>query len=267
MPAIAELLTTHLFLFTLVLARVGGLVITAPMFSALAVPKNVRGVMGFAIALLIAPTQTHIAIAAPATSIDWVLALAVELLLGLALGLGTAILVGGAQLAGQLIAQLSGLSLAEVFDPNLGATVPLFSQLLGLFSVAVYLLIGGHRWLIAGLLESFRTLPPGGMHLPAEITHTLVSIMTEGFSLGIRAAVPAIVALLLATIILGLLSRTMTQLNVMSLGFGLNALVAFGALAISLGSAAYLFEDEFQPAISRLLEAVGPNAAIVSGNH
>ena len=162
MDWLAELLTTHLILFTLVLARVGGLVITAPLFAALAVPKNVRAIMAFALALLVAPTQIDLSAAAPATSIEWVLALAVELLLGLALGLGTAILVAGAQLAGQLIAQLSGLSLAEVFDPNLGAEVPLFSQLLGLFTVAVYLLIGGHRWLLAGLLDSFRALPVGG---------------------------------------------------------------------------------------------------------
>src|SRR5580698_1396052 len=105
MDWLAELLTTHLVLFTLVLARVGGLVITAPLFAALAVPKNVRAIMAFALALLVAPTQIDIAAAAPTTSIDWVLALAVELLLGLALGLGTAILVAGAQLAGQLIAQ------------------------------------------------------------------------------------------------------------------------------------------------------------------
>lgn len=256
MDWLAELLTTHLVLFTLVLARVGGLVIAAPLFAALAVPKNVRAIIAFALALLVAPTQIDITSAAPATSIDWVLALAVELLLGLALGLGTAILVAGAQLAGQLIAQLSGLSLAEVFDPNLGAEVPLFAQLLGLFTVAIYLLIGGHRWLLAGLLDSFRALPVGGAHLPIAVSQTLISLMTESFSLGIRIAVPALVALLLATIILGLLSRTLTQLNVMSLGFGLNALVAFGTLSLSLGSAAWLFEDTLQPAISQLVEAV-----------
>ena len=166
--------STHLVLFTLVLAE--GRRISyyrAHSFAALAVPKNVLAIMAFALALLVAPTQIDITAAAPATSIDWVLSLAVELLAGLALGLGTAILVAGAQLAGQLIAQLSGLSLAEVFDPNLGAEVPLFAQLLGLFTVAVYLLIGGHRWLLAGLLDSFRALPVGGGHLPLALPQRL----------------------------------------------------------------------------------------------
>ena len=60
--------------------------------------------------------------------------------------------------------------------------------------------------------------------------------------------------LLLATIILGLMSRTLTQLNVMSLGFGLNALSGLRNAVAFLGSAAWLFEDTLQPAISQLVE-------------
>ena len=172
----------------------------------------------------------------PANLVEGGLAVGVEVLIGLALGLGTARLIAGAQLAGQLIAQLSGLSLAEVFDPNQGSETPLLAQLLGMFGVAVYLLIGGHRWLIAGLLDSFQALPIGGASLPAAVPHVLVSLVSESFSLGLRIAVPAVLALLLASIVLGLISRTITQLNIMSLGFGLNVVVALVALAMSLGS-------------------------------
>lgn len=262
MPASIELVSTHLYVFLLVLGRVGGVVTSAPLFSAIAVPKNVRVILALALAMLVTPAQVANSVAEPASFVEGALAVGVEMLFGLALGLGTALLIAGAQLAGQLIAQLSGLSLAEVFDPNLGAETPLLSQLLGLFGVAVYLLIGGHRWLLAGLLDSFRTLPIGGCHLPAAVPQALVSLVSESFALAIRIAVPAVLALLLASIILGLIGRTLTQLNVMSLGFGINVVVALVVLAMSLGSAAWLLEDHFQPATAQMVDALAaPTAA------
>ncbi len=261
MPGSIDLISTHLYVFLLVLGRVGGVVTTAPLFSAIAVPRNVRMILALALAVLVAPAQVATSASQPASLVEGGLAVGVEVLVGLALGLGTALLIAGAQLAGQLIAQLSGLSLAEVFDPNLGTETPLLGQLLGLFSMAVYLLIGGHRWLLAGLLDSFRALPIGGSYLPEAVPRALVSLVSESFSLGIRIAVPAVLALLLASIILGLVGRTLTQLNVMSLGFGLNIVVALVALALSLGSAAWLLEDQLQPAISQMVDASTVTAA------
>jgi flagellar biosynthesis protein FliR len=114
---------------------------------------------------------------------------------------------------------------------------------------------------MAGLLDSFRALPIGGASLPEAVPHALVSLVSESFSLGLRIAVPAVLALLLASIVLGLISRTITQLNIMSLGFGLNVVVALVALAMSLGSAAWLLEDHLQPVTSQIIDALPATAA------
>ncbi len=58
-----------------------------------------------------------------------------------------------------------------------------------------------------------------------------------------RASAPAIVALLLANLILGLISRTLPQLNVMALGFGINILLVLMIMMASLGAIAWLFQD------------------------
>ena len=116
-------------------------------------------------------------------------------LLGLVLGLGVTILLSAAQVAGQLIAQLSGLSLAEVFDPDFDASLPVFSRFLHLVTVAVYLVIGGHRWLMAGLLDTFAAVPLGKGRPTGSAAEALLALLTESFSLGIRAAAPAIVAI------------------------------------------------------------------------
>ena len=63
-------------------------------------------------------------------------------------------------------------------------------------------------------------------------------------------------ALLLATLILGLIGRTLPQLNILTLGFGLNALLAFAALGLTLGAAAWAFQDQIQPAMETIFDAL-----------
>ena len=61
-------------------------------------------------------------------------------------------------------------------------------------------------------------------------------LITQSFHVAIRAAAPVVTAVLLATLVLGLISRTLPQLNVMVVGFGLNAMITFGVFFLSLGA-------------------------------
>jgi flagellar biosynthetic protein FliR len=148
------------------------------------------------------------------------------------------------------------MSLADVFNPGFDSEVPLVAHLLYLTTLAVFLLIDGHRYLMGALLNTFATIPLGGGRMPAILAETITTLLTESFSLGIRAAAPAMVALLLATVLLGLISRTIPQINVMVVGFGVNSLITLGMLAMSLSSMVYVFQDSFKPAIDQIIETL-----------
>jgi len=60
----------------------------------------------------------------------------------------------------------------------------------------------------------------------------------------------------LATLVLGLISRTLPQLNLMVLGFGFNALASMAALGISLGAAVWIFQDQLEPFLDTALRAL-----------
>ena len=74
-------------------------------------------------------------------------------------------------------------------------------------------------------------------------------LVTESFHVGIRAGTPLVVAVLLATLVLGLISRTMPQLNVMVVGFGINALLTFAVFSFTLGAALLVFQDQIVPTL------------------
>lgn len=249
---------SQFIVFTLVLSRVAALIMTAPIYATNDVPFRVRILLAVALAMLVAPLQWHTAIATPGGLAQYGILLGGEALIGACLGLGILILVHAMTLAGELITQVSGMSLAEVFDPALGENVPLFSRLLFLLTIAVFLCIGGHRMLMAGLLDTFHAIPPGsaGMVAPESLCTVFVTLVGQTFALGVRAAAPAVTALLLAILILGLVGRTVPQLNILSLGLGMNTLLAFAATGLSLGAAIWAFRDQIQPAMTLLLEAL-----------
>ena len=164
------------------------------------------------------------------------------------------ILLSGVQMAGETIGRVSGTMLAEVFDPTSGASVPVFSHLLFMVALAVFVCIGGHRMVMAGLLDTFRSIPPGQAALPEGLAETFVALVTQSFALGLRAATPAITALLLANLVLGLIGRTLPQLNILALGFSINSLLTFGLLMLSLGAAVWVFQQQIEPMLEDLIE-------------
>jgi flagellar biosynthetic protein FliR len=241
--------------FLLVLTRVGTLVASLPVLGSAGIPLQVRALLAAAIAALIAPLHFGATVPAPANLVDLALLMGREALLGLALGAAITILLSGMQLAGQVISQMSGLSLADVVSPSSDAQVPIFSQLLELLALAIFFLTGGHRHVIDALLGSFAWMPPGSGRLPDRLPDVLASIAGHSFETGIRASAPVMVALLLAILIVALVSRTLPQLNSMTIGLNVQALVALVALACCLGSATCVFQDEVGAVIELVQEA------------
>jgi flagellar biosynthesis protein FliR len=256
MDWLAQLEYGKLLLLALILTRISGLVMTAPVFGAQDVPVQIRALLAFALSLLMLPTQWNTPIPWPGTTLNFLVYVGSELLIGLSLGLGMQILFAGIQLTGQVLAQAGGEAMAEIYDPSMDQEVPVLSRLLFLLTLVLFLTIGGHRAVMAGLLDTFATLPLGHCAFPHEIPETLVALVTQSFSLAVRAAAPTVTALLLATVVLGLVGRTIPQLNVMVLGFGVNALVLPAMLCLSIGATAWLFQEQVEPALTSLLEAL-----------
>jgi flagellar biosynthetic protein FliR len=247
-----------LILFSLVLSRISGLLMTLPAFGPLEVPGRIRALLAVALTLVLVPTQASGEFVRPTTVVEYGLLVGSELLVGAALGLGVAILVSGIQMAGLVVSQLSGLSLAEALDPSFDASVPLFSELLRVLTVVTFLAIGGHRLVLGGLMDTFAAIPPGQPAFAAGVPAALSTLVGESLALGLRAAAPTIVATLLATLVLGLIGRAVPQLNVLAVGFGMNTLVALGAFALSLAGVVWLFQDALEPTVNAVLEALAP---------
>ena len=78
----------------------------------------------------------------------------------------------------------------------------------------------------------------------------------ESFLIGLRAAAPVMVALLMSVLILGLISRTLPQLNVIAVGFSINALIMLAALSVCLGAIVGIMQLRAEVMIEAIQRAI-----------
>lgn len=235
--------TSRVLLFSLVLTRVSGIVVTAPVFGGSDIPMQFRALFAFAMTLLMLPLLWFTDIREPVSLVDYVVVILAELIIGASIGLCMSLFFGCVILAGSVIGQVGGLFAASVLDPTSGEEVPTLGRFLHLLAVTIFAAIGGLRLLIGALLDTFETLPLGTGIVQTPLVGTLVSIVSLGFGLALRLAAPAMIGVLLSLVVMGILSRTLPQLNLMSIGFGINSMLMMILLICSLGAGMLCFQE------------------------
>ena len=146
-----------------------------------------------------------------ASPIDFVVAVMCEIGLGAVLGLGVAVVLSGLKLGGEWLDQHSGLGMGSVLNPELLSEGSASAEMLLLFGIATILLMepgGGHLLFARTILETFRSLPVGVSSLSPSLIELLGSLMRQSLILGLRVAMPLVVAMSLIDMTLGFASRS-----------------------------------------------------------
>lgn len=255
MELLLELYTHQFLTFVLVLTRVSGLLALAPAWGARVVPMRVRALLAVALALIISPLVWNEPVTHPVNVLQLLVLVGGELVVGLSIGLAVYIYFAGLEVAGQVMGQMSGMSLAEVASPMSETSTSVFSEFLNILMLAIFVVSGGHRYLLDALIQTFQQMPAGTVQYLPSLVDAFTQIVTLSFTMGLQLAAPIMVALLLAILIMGLISRTLPQLNVLAVGFSVNPTVMLGALLLSLGVLVRAFHEQSFTAIDLVRQA------------
>jgi flagellar biosynthetic protein FliR len=126
-----------------------------------------------------------------------------------------------------LIAMGMGLGFAMMVDPQRGVQVPVLSQFLLIFTMLLFVAMNGHMDFISLLARSFEYLPIGGTALSGDQLSVVVMRGAELFTGAIAVAIPAVVALLVVQLSIGVISRAAPTLNLFAVGFPIAMLIGF----------------------------------------
>ncbi|MEW4454309.1 flagellar biosynthetic protein FliR [Bremerella sp. JC817] len=242
----------QLLIFAAIVTRVGGLVATAPVLGASYAPIQIKSFLAVAISLMLTPVFWDYDFPEPGNAANLLLIMVGELLIGLSLGLGIKILFAGVQMTGQLLGQIGGLSIADVFNPAFDDNVPMLAIIFDLVVLAVFLVIGGHRFLMSALLGTFTEIPPGIAAVDVQLVHVIRETLANSLMLGVQAAAPGTVALLVGVLVMGVISRTLPQLNLMAVGFSMNTMLLMAFVMLTIGSVVWIFQGSVEPTVDNI---------------
>ena len=222
------------YTFFLILIRTSGMLVSAPLLSHKGIPAWTKvGFAGF-FALVLTPLQQQ-NMAEPPTQLAQVIdAVGREVLFGLALGLAMNMVFIGLQLASRIIGVQMGFSLGAVMDPITGVEFGTFDQFYTLLVTLVFFTINGHYIVIQTLAETLKGVPLGTFN-PFNVQLAAITPLIAGLTLtAVRIAMPVMAALFLTDLGLGMVSRTVPQMQIMVVGAPVKIFVGVLVLAAAL---------------------------------
>ena len=257
-----DLLQNHAAVFLLLLTRVSGIFIISPFFGSMNIPVTIRAAIAFSFSIVIFPVVDGLGIVeAPASALMYGIAVLGELFIGWLIGFIAFMAFSAINMAGKVMDMQVGFAIVNVMDPTSGQQVPLIGSFLYNLGLIVFLVTNGHHMIITALMESFRTIPLVGIQPDSTITAFVGSLMTSMFMTGMKIAMPVTFSILLTNVGLGILARTMPQLNIFVVGIPMQLMIGMAMLSMLLPFYVLFLDvvfDAMYGNISVAIKAVAP---------
>lgn len=186
-----------------------------PPFSGRTVPTMAKVILGLGLAFAAVPSSANI----PLDTFGLLLNVFTQVLVGLAMGFVTHLLLSAIAAAGSLIDLFGGFAVSQSFDPMSMTTNTVFGKFHSMLATVLLFVTGGHLLVIGGLVRTFHFLPLGATPDWSSAPEVLLTAFGLFFTTAVQIALPLIAVLVLADLGLSLMTKVAPQLNALSLMF------------------------------------------------
>jgi flagellar biosynthetic protein FliR len=204
----------QLQLFFLIFLRVISILMTAPFFDSKNIPLIFKAGLCFMISILLFPALRLNKIPLLIDVIPFGIGVIGEIILGITIGLSVKLIFAGVQLAGQLAGFQMGIAIANVMDPATSGQIPVLAQFNNLVAMLIFLSTNAHHWFLRTLIDSFKMVPPLSFHFNTSLFEQLMVFASRMFMIAVKIGAPIMASMMLASVALGLIARTVPQMNI-----------------------------------------------------
>jgi len=222
--------------FTLILARLIGLVFIAPIFNADMITYRLRLVIAFLISIVIFPVASRYLPPLPHHPIELALMAGGQALIGVIIGFMITVIFAAFQISGEIFSVQAGISFSEVLDPQSQQSMPIIGTLKNMIGLLLFLTVDfdidgvyvpAFQHMIRAVALSFQFVP---QLVPDDrIMNGLLSYMDQTFGAmfltALKIGIPVVGILFISSVALGLLGRAAPQMNLMNMGIQINIIV------------------------------------------
>jgi len=216
--------------------RFGVLAATLPLLDMKAVPPLWRLGLAVCLAAGLAPGVAE-SLPVGVVTLSWkslVLEAMRSLVVGAMLGFTVNLVFTAVRYAGSVAGMQIGFAIVNSFDPMSNSQVSVISQLYYLLAVLIFFVTGAHQILVGAMYQSCLVVPPYAGFSMAGGAWEILNGYSSVFALGLRIASPVVIVLLLVSASMGIVVKTVPQINVLVVGFPIKISVGLITLGLSL---------------------------------
>lgn len=218
--------------FILIFIRMTGLFVIAPIFGRRNIPTYLKIGFSFLMALILINVISISDLGYGENIYQFSFLVIKEFIVGLTIGYVAYLIFTAIYVAGQLIDMQIGFGMVNVLDPMSNIQVPVTANFYFIMSMLVFLTVNGHHLLIKGLFDSYDFIPIGDVVFGENLINDIIRVFGSVFIIGFKIAAPVTAAILISDVALGIISRTVPQLNVFIVGMPLK--IALGIIVMLL---------------------------------
>ncbi len=205
-----------------------------PIFNNRGINIKIKIILSLMLTYIIFPVSNYNSWIIPHSLLGLTLVIFEEVIVGFVMGFAVRIVLLPVEIGSEMASYQMAFTFARSVDPTTGANKSVISNFLTLMGIVLFLALNGHYYLVWGITESFRFIPPGVKHIKSISINFVVSFLTEAFELALKIGAPAIGTLLLMDIILSLVGKTAPKIQIFFVGFPLKIAVGLFAVLVIL---------------------------------
>jgi len=238
------------FVFMMVFARLGSMVMLMPALGEVAVPAQIRVILALTLSAIMFPLVADAYSAIPPTIPGLAMAITYEVLIGIFIGMASRLAMSALHVAGNIIALQTGLAFAQNVDPTQGTQGALVSSFLSMLAITLIFVTGLHHLLIAAMRDSYVLFHPGDIFPSGDFLELAVKMVSGAFVLGLQLASPFLVFGLVFYIGIGLLSKLMPQIQIFFIAMPANIGLGLSLMLLILGAMMTWFLQYFEQSVT-----------------
>ncbi|MDP4143281.1 MAG: fused FliR family export protein/FlhB family type III secretion system protein [Bacillota bacterium] len=225
--------TAYYTAFILVLLRITCFFLALQVFFPKGMPNTAK--IGFTVLLsyILLPGLNYSSVTSYTNTMVFIGYCFSEIITGLLMGFITNLCFISARVAGQFMDIQIGFGMISMYDPNTNSNTTFLERILELFSVVIFFAIDGHHMLIKSLSESFNVIGLGKFILNQDTAMLVINAFIQFFAIGIKIALPIILVLVITDIVMGLVARTVPQLNLMILSMPVKIMLGLTCFSLA----------------------------------
>jgi flagellar biosynthesis protein FliR len=233
----------------LILVRVLGMMLVMPFLSNRNIPANTKiGLAFFFSVIMINVIPIDIQVSS-ADIVNYGIVVAKEFFAGWLIGFSAYFVFTILSLAGQFVDAEIGFSMVNVFDPMSQTQITITGNFYYFLFLLFFLITRSYYFLFRGLKTSFILIPLGQMQLSSYLYDTVIEYFQTVLLISIQIAAPIFFVMLVTNVVLGVLARTVPQLNMFVIGFPIKILLGLIVLFLTL----YLFDNVAEIIINQFI--------------